>query len=149
MKSFLVLIALSTISLTAFAYEGCYRAITNAPKSVPSTFCLESAQLDDNHTNLIISGPSLNLPASLKITSTQHVVGDVVAFTAESTLVNIWNTGCGDGERAILKIKGTSELDPNQVINPKELNVSVDYFATNDTCHSQTYSQTIVYVLKN
>ena len=127
--------------------DSCYTATSKTPGTVPAVFCLETAQLDGQFNYLMTAGTFSNLPSALKVKSYQHITEDRVSFIAEANVLNIWNSGCGDGEFATLTIKGISEIGQNEEINPKALTLSVDYSATNDTCHSQPQDQTITYIL--
>ncbi|MBC7540220.1 MAG: hypothetical protein H7281_15450 [Bacteriovorax sp.] len=153
MKLLLVLFTISILPVLAVAgpedhmNESCYTATTKTPSSVPSTFCLDSAQLVSQNTYLMTSGTYSNVPGSLIVKSIMYVTEDKVKFEAEATIVNVWNSGCGDGELAVLTIKGTSEIGQSEEINPKELNFSVSYSSTNDTCHSHPQLEAFNYIL--
>lgn len=153
MKMFFALMMLSSLPAIAVAgpedhmYESCYTATTATPASIPSTFCFDELSLDAEKKFLFTSGTYSNLPQSLKITSAIFVTEDRVKFEAEQTIVNIWNTGCGDGEVATLSIAGISDITQGEQINPKELKMKVNYESTNDTCHSQAQSTVIEYKL--
>jgi hypothetical protein len=141
MKLLLILFALSILPVVAVAgpedhmNESCYTATTKTPKSVPSTFCLDSAQLVSQNTYLMTSGTYSNVPSTLLVKSIMYVTEDKVKFTSEATMVNVWNSGCGDGEVAVLTIKGTSEIGLGEEINPKELSFSVTHLQTIHVTH--------------
>lgn len=153
MKMFIALLMLSSLPMVAVAgpeehmYESCYTATTVTPSSIPSTFCLDYLQLDSDKTNLYITGNFSNFPEKMKITNAIFSSEDRVKFVAESTIVNIWNTGCGDGETATLSVGGVWDIMQGEQINPKALKIKVSYESTNDTCHSQPQTTEIDYIL--
>ncbi len=150
MKSFLVLFALLVLPVFAVAgsedhiHESCYSASVEFSKNIPQTFCFDYAQLDSQKAYLMLSGAFLNLPKSMKVKSFQYETEDKVNFLAEAVLVNIWNSGCGYGEQAVLTIKGSLDITQGEQINPKALEISVEHIVTSDTCHS--YPQTDKYL---
>ncbi len=153
MKTLLALILVSIIPPMAVAgpedhmYETCYTATTITPNEIPSTFCFDYMQLDSDKKFLYTSGFASNLPQSLKVESFIYQTEDRVRFSATEKIVNVWESGCGEGFTATLKINGVSDITQGEQINAKELSINVDLYQTNDTCHSMPYETTIVYKL--
>ncbi len=152
MKSLFVLVALVALPLIAVAgpedrqFATCFKATSVVPNSLQSTVCLDSAQLTNDNSHLELSGYIDGLPSNLEVKSLITLSENKHQFIAEATLINIWETGCGYGELAIVKIIGISEKGTQYAeINPSKLNISIAYSSTNDTCHSRPMSQTFNY----
>jgi hypothetical protein len=153
MKMFMAIFMFSTLSTVVFAgpedhvNESCYTAKTSVSASVPTTFCFDSLQLNSEKTDLYVSGFFTSMPTKLKVTNAIFVTEDRVKFDASANLVNIWETGCGNGEYATVFVSGVWDIMQGEQINPKELKIKVSYESTNDTCHSPTVNSEIEYVL--
>lgn len=140
MKSLIaVLIAVPTI---AFGHT-CYEAKVPAYMDIPQQFCLESIS-ESTTVNEIAVYSHDGFPSVLKITETSRHNEDRLRFTAEAILVDVWNSGCGDGFKATLKVK--SEIAYGE-ISAKNLNITVETEQTNDTCHSHPQLDVIQYEL--
>lgn len=127
--------------------ETCYSTTQVVSSAIPTTFCFDSIQLDSDKKSVFIDGTYSNLPKRLKVISSIFKTEDKVSFEAQANLVNIWVSGCGDGELADLSISGIWDLTSNENINPKELKILVKYGSTNDTCHSPLQMSEIEYKL--
>lgn len=154
MKPLFALLVFSLIPIAAVAgpedhmYETCYTATTSThPSQIPSTFCFDGMILNDEKTLLTIWGTFSNLPDQMKVSSSIYKTEDRVKFTAKNKIVNIWESGCGDGLEADLTISGESDITQGEQINPKELKIKIDYLQTNDTCHSQPQDALVEYKL--
>lgn len=122
----------------------CFVAASNVPHEVPKHLCLEKLVESDNDELLAINGNAY-FPAILKITETSRHNEERLNFTATAELYNVWNSGCGDGLVATLKVKG--QIAYGQ-IHTDDLKVTVDIESTNDTCHSTPSLETVLYPLK-
>jgi hypothetical protein len=91
---------------------------------------------------ILVGSNDGSFPAEMKITNSSRHNEDKVNFTAQKVIANVWNTGCGDGFVATLKVMGEVAYG---VINPNDLIVSVQTETTNDTCHSRPQVDVINY----
>lgn len=145
------LILFSFLTSVSFAgpedhlYDSCYTATAPVYNMLPSTFCFEDAKLDVNSNILSISGYASNVPDSLKVNSVYRKNDSQYSFVASHNLINIWNTGCGDGYIADLIISGDANV--NGKVNAKELKFTVNYKSKSDTCHSPLETGAIEYKL--
>lgn len=120
----------------------CYKATSVVSGGVPSVMCLESIQETGIQNVLFVSSEDRSFPNTLRIVETSRHNEDRLNFTAQAKLADIWNSGCGDGFLAVLKVK--SEIAYGE-INPAYLNVSVETETTSDTCHSHPQTDVIKY----
>ncbi|AUN96969.1 hypothetical protein DOM21_16895 [Bacteriovorax stolpii] len=133
------------LAMPALAFgTTCYKAETATPYKVPSVLCLESIVDGTTYNQLDVVSLDGSFPAALKITETSRHNEDRLNFKAEAVLVDIWESGCGDGISAKLNVKGQLAYGE---ISAESLAVSVDTEVTNDTCHSHPWSETINYKL--
>jgi len=128
-------------------YESCYTATSSVPSEIPSIFCFDGMILNNEKTILSIWGTYSNLPDEMEVKSFIFKTEDRVKFNAEKRIVNIWESGCGNGLEADLKITGESDITHGEQINPKELAIKVEFAETNDTCHSTPQSGVVYYKL--
>ncbi|MDO9180973.1 MAG: hypothetical protein Q7U04_01130 [Bacteriovorax sp.] len=153
MKSLLILIALSTISLAAVAgpedtrNQSCFTATTKVPSSLPQVYCLDSVLLTAKNTILGTYGTYSNTPATLTVKSITAVGLNSIKFVAEAKILDGWDAGCYQGEVAFLRISGITEMGESTEVSAKDLSLSVAYTSTNDTCHSEPIEETFVYSL--
>ena len=121
----------------------CYQATTPTYGKVPQRFCLESI-VDTSAVNELLVISYDGFPPVLTITETSRHNEDRLNFTAEAVIADVWDSGCGDGFKATLKVK--SEIAYG-LIAVNDLNITVETEQTNDTCHSDPQSDLIKYVL--
>ncbi len=121
----------------------CYQATVPTFGEVPARLCLERI-VDSTTVNELLVVSYDSFPAVLKITETSRHNEDRLNFTAEAVLADVWQSGCGDGFKATLKVK--SEIAYGE-IDTKNLNITVETEQTNDTCHSHPQYEEIKYVL--
>jgi hypothetical protein len=153
MKALLVFSLFSTLTTVAVAgpedhrYETCYKATSYVPSEIPEQFCFDYLQLDSEKKFLYSEGFANNLPKNMTVESVMFETEDRVEFVAKETIANIWESGCGEGLTANLKIKGKSDITAGTQIDPKDLMMQVELFQTNDTCHSRPQSSVVLYKL--
>ena len=153
MKALLVFSLLSTLSSVAIAgpedhmNETCFKATSYVPSEVPEEFCFDFLQLDSEKKFLYSEGVANNLPRNMSVESVMFETEDRVEFVAKGRFVNIWESGCGEGLTANLKIKGKSDITAGVQIDPKAIMMQVELFHTNDTCHSRPQSTIVLYKL--
>lgn len=154
-----VLIAVLLLSLNVFAApedhlqnQVCYdlklrQGQTYRPQEVPENVCVEQVQIDVNLTKIYIESYfQSQLFQNLKLKSLIRQTEDSYHYEAESVYVSDWQSACGDGTEATLKISGDSDF--NGYVNPASLKVTVTYEHTNDTCHSDPREQQFDYTLR-
>ncbi len=139
MKLFAFLLAMPVV---AFGGTTCYKADLATPYGVPATLCLESITDSVTVNQLDVKSADGSFPAVLKVTETSRHNEDRLNFKAEAVLVDVWQSGCGDGIFAKVNVKG--ELAYGE-IRPDFLTITVDTETTNDTCHSQPWAETYNY----
>ena len=133
------------IAMPLIANAGsCYKATTSVYGDIPAVMCLDSIQTTATENVLFVNSPDRSFPAILDITKTSRHNEDRLNFTAEVVLADVWNSGCGDGFKATLKVE--SEMTYG-LIYADYLNVSIETESTNDTCHSQPQTEVIKYEL--
>ncbi|MBC7429530.1 MAG: hypothetical protein H7336_13010 [Bacteriovorax sp.] len=138
MKSLIA--ALFAIPVLAFG-STCYQATTPVYGEVPARLCLDKIVASNSSNELIVVSYD-RFPSILTITETSRHNEDRVNFTAEAVIADVWESGCGDGFKATLKVK--SEMTYGE-ISEKYLDLSVETETTNDTCHSQPQTEVIKY----
>lgn len=139
MKSVIALM----FAMPVIAFGGtCYQATSAVPASVPGIFCVDS--IEQTYTPYILkaSGPNNSFPTELKIIETSRHNEDRLNFTAAAFVAKEWDSACGDGFSALLKVK--SEIAYGE-ISPNDLDLSVEIKTTNDTCHSKPDVEIISY----
>lgn len=137
MKSVIALM----FAMPVIAFGGtCYQATSAVPASVPGIFCVDS--IEETYTPYILSTKGPSFPAELKIIETSRHNEDRLRFTAATFVAKEWDSACGDGFSALLKVKG--EIAYGE-ISPNYLDLSVEIKTTNDTCHSKPDVQVIEY----
>lgn len=141
MKLFALLLAMPVI---AFGGTTCYKADAVTPYGVPSVLCLESIIDGTTYNQLDVTSANGSFPAALTITDRSYHNENRFTFKSEAVLVNIWESGCGDGIFAKVNVKGQLAYGE---IDATALTVTVDTETTNDTCHSQPWSESINYSL--
>lgn len=133
------------LAMPALAFgTTCYKAETSTPYKVPSVLCLESIADSAYVDQLDVVSADGSFPKVLTVKEISRHNEERLNFKAEGTLVDIWESGCGDGISAKVNVKG--ELAYGE-INPKALTITVDTEVTNDTCHSRPQNDTIKYSL--
>lgn len=150
MKTTLLTLSL-LFSLAAIAgpedhiYDSCYTATQAVLPELPTNYCFEDVKLDLNQSKINFSGYAINVPDSLKIVSSYKKNEDTVAFVAKATVLNVWETGCGEGKLAELIVAG--EASNSGRVNPKALSFTINYSLRSDTCHSSPSNGAIEYKL--
>lgn len=119
----------------------CYEATTPTNGKVPARLCLEKIVETSTANELVVVSYD-GFPSVLTITETSRHNEDRLNFTAVAVLSDIWESGCGDGFKATLKVK--SEIAYGE-ISEKNLDLSVETEQTNDTCHSSPQYEVITY----
>ncbi|AFY00853.1 hypothetical protein [Bdellovibrio bacteriovorus] len=143
MKS--IVFAFALLALPALSQaQTCYRATEALPAGVPAILCMDSLALSADETKLEITTEDYSVPAFLDVVSTSRHNEDKLNFKAQGSLVDIWQSGCGEGLSAKLQISGRTEYGE---IYPHTLNVSVEVAETNDTCHSKPSKYTVPFAL--
>ncbi|WP_374035207.1 hypothetical protein ACES2I_05305 [Bdellovibrio bacteriovorus] len=135
-----VLLALPAISQA----QTCFRATEALPDGVASVLCVDKVVLTDDEKQLELIGQDYSVPAFLDVISTSRHNEDKLNFKAQGALVDIWQSGCGEGLSAKLQISGRTEYGE---IYPQSLTVSVEVAETNDTCHSKPQKYTVPFTL--
>lgn len=115
-------------------YDSCYTAVGSVLRDVPSTFCFEDAKLDVYGKRVDFSGYASNIPSTFKTQTVFQKNSQSYSFVASAVVVNIWETGCGEGQYGELIITGEADLQGK--VNPKTLLMSLNYSLRSDTCHS-------------
>lgn len=139
MKSVIALM----FAMPVIAFGGtCYQATSAVPASVPATFCVDS--IEETYTPYILSAKSSNgsFPAELKIIESSRHNEDRVRFTAAAFVAKEWDSACGDGFSALLKVQG--EIAYGEIAT-NDLALTVEVKTTNDTCHSKPDLEVISY----
>ena len=133
------------LAMPALAFgTTCYKAETATPYGVPSVLCLEAIVDGATYNQLDVVSADGSFPAALTITDSSRQNENKLTFKSEAVLVNVWESGCGEGILAKVNVKGRLIYGE---INAEELTVSVDTSVTNDTCHSRPQQSTINYNL--
>ncbi len=140
MKSLIA--ALLAMPVLAFGTT-CYQATTPVYGDVPAKLCLEKI-VDSTTVNELLVVSYDGFPPVLTVTETSRHNEDRLNFTAKAVIKDVWESGCGDGFKAIVVVK--SEIAYGE-INPAYLDLSVETERTNDTCHSHPWSEVIKYEL--
>ncbi len=109
------------------------------------SFVFDDAKVSNDGVNLVIEARYGNLRGEFKITSTSRHNEDRVSFTAQKTIINKWESGCGAGEVAVITIKGEDNAALGVYV--QGLDISVEYTTTTDTCHVAAVTKTINYKL--
>lgn len=126
-------------------YDSCYTATAPVLRDVPSTFCFEDAKLDMKNNQVNFSGYASNVPSTFKTKTIFQKNAQAYSFVASAVVINIWETGCGEGQYGELIISGESDLEGK--VNPKTLSMSLIYRLRVDTCHSQPQTGATEYKL--
>ncbi|MGE9746488.1 hypothetical protein [Bdellovibrio bacteriovorus] len=143
MKS--VVLAFVLLALPAFSQaQTCFRATAALPDGVASILCVDKVVLTADEKKLELVGQDYSVPAFLDVIHTSRHNEDKLNFKAQGALVDIWQSGCGDGLSAKLMVSGRTEYGE---IYPQYLSVSVEVAETNDTCHSEPSKHTVPYAL--
>lgn len=143
MKS--VVLAFVLLALPAFSQaQTCFRATVALPDGVASILCVDKVVLTADEKKLELVGQDYSVPAFLDVIHTSRHNEDKLNFKAQGALVDIWQSGCGDGLSAKLMVSGRTEYGE---IYPQSLSVSVEVAETNDTCHSEPSKHTVPYAL--
>jgi hypothetical protein len=143
----LAFVATTLLALPAFASASestvCYQATKRVPKTVPSVMCLDGIYESALQGVLQIDSRDGSLPESVKITHLSRHREDRYNFTAETSLVDKWDSTCGYGIKAYLQIQGEAETG---FIRADRLNLSVSIMESKDVCHFEPPYETIPYV---
>ena len=130
------------------ANQTCYRlnqkqaALAN--NNIPQQICLETLTVNTDGTEIrAYSYFTPNLFNNLKLTYHARRNENGFSFRSDNILVNQWESGCGDGERVVLSIKG--QTDNDGVASVEYLDVKVSQELTNDVCHSQPQETVFTY----
>ncbi len=124
--------------------DSCYSAKSTLA-NLPTSYCFEDVDLDLRNNVLSFQGYASNVPSSLKIVNVFKRNEDTTAFVAKVTVLNIWETGCGEGQFAELFVSGNADHEGK--VDPKALSFSVNYSLRADTCHSSPSTGAIEYKL--
>lgn len=131
------------LAMPALAFgTTCYQAETATPYKVPSVLCFESITSSVTANQFDVVSADGSLPKTLRVTETSRHNEDKINFKAEGALVDIWESGCGDGIQAVVKVQGQLVYG---YIEPQYLTITVDAAVTSDTCHSQPWPETFKY----
>ncbi len=149
MKKFLALIALVLPMMASAGPEdhtpgAVYQATTPVPYYL-TELVFDQAQLSQDENTIVLSARYGNFFGDFKVIKASRMNEDKVRVTAQKTILNKWQSGCGDGEVAVATIEAI--VHNGYGIDPKDMKISVEYTLTNDTCHSQPQTQVIEYVL--
>jgi hypothetical protein len=126
-------------------YDSCYTATKAVLAELPTNYCFEDIKLDLSRNKIDFSGYAMNVPDSLKVVSAYKKNEDTTVFVAKAIVVNIWETGCGEGKLAELIVAG--EANNEGKVNPKALSFTINYSLRSDTCHSSPSNGAIEYKL--
>ena len=126
-------------------YDSCYTATKAVLPELPTNYCFEEIILDLSRSRVDFLGYAMNVPDSLKIVTSYKKNEDTTAFVAKATVVNIWESSCGEGKLAELIVAG--EADHEGKVNPKALSFTINYTLRADTCHSTPVNGVIEYKL--
>lgn len=117
---------------------------STAAASVPRSVCLESLSINPMTSALYIySYFQSSLFQGTKVTSLIRTTEDSYSFVAKNSLLNNWQSGCGEGESTALVLSGITDF--NGVGEVDKLQVKVVYSSTNDTCHSRPSTTEYLY----
>jgi hypothetical protein len=150
MKKLFILIISLVLPLIAIAGPEDYTpgAVYISTSPAPyylSSFTFDSAKISVDSNVLVLEARYGNLIGNFKIISTSRHNEDRVSFTAKKTIINKWESGCGNGEIATVTIKGEENISSG--VDVRGLEISVEYTTANDTCHSRAESQVLNYKL--
>lgn len=146
-------VLLSTLNVFAgpeehIADQTCYRLnakqVALANDNIPREVCLETLTVDTDGTSISAYSYFMpNLFNNLKVTYHARRNENGFSFRAANILVDKWESGCGDGERVILTIKGQTDNDGVAGVN--YLDIKATQELTNDTCHSEPQETVFTY----
>ncbi|MFV8251254.1 hypothetical protein [Bdellovibrio bacteriovorus] len=143
MKSIVIAFVLLALPVLSQA-QTCFRATQALPEGVASVLCVDEVVLSSDEKQLELIGQDYSVPAFLDVVQTSRHNEDKLNFKAQGALVDIWQSGCGNGLSANLVISGRTEYGE---IHPQSLNVSVEVAETNDTCHSEPQKYVVPFAL--
>lgn len=141
-----VIIALGFLSLTSMTFAAtCFEAVDRKFAFIPKEICFEKFEASTDSEILFITGSDV-LPERMMTSYFTRKNEDYYRFRASQILKNEWEAGCGYGQKTIVKLEGLT--DNWGEVNPLNLDVSIEFERTNDTCHSRPQTGSVVYKLK-
>ena len=133
--------AFMTLPIVSFAETSfCFKAQAAVPAGVNKVLCLENIYSSSLSGIIGVESADKSLHSTLRVTSSIYHTEDRIIFSAEKVLVNVWQSGCGEGLTANRRVNGN--LDIGYISAD-----AVDLEETNDTCHSRPQSSSVKYLL--
>lgn len=144
MKAFIAL-TLLTLTTGAYAETICFVPVERAT-SIPHEICFEKVAADTHKEILFIKDTQGFFPSELNADYFARRNENGYRFKVSQVITDIWENGCGSGEKVTLKIH--AQTDNDGIAEISYMDVSAVLEITNDTCHSRTRSYEIKYKLK-
>ena len=147
MKKLLVILSL-VLSAVSFAGPedhipgAVYTTKTPVPHYLMS-LVFDTAIVTSDLRTLVLDARYGNFFGNFKVTNVIFKTEDDMVITAEKVLIDKWESGCGDAEKAVATVKAVSNITHG--IDPKAMQISVEYWSTNDNCHNHGYTETLKY----
>lgn len=157
MKKVLFFMTLVLASLIAkagpedhYQNQSCFELVGHSDtisKTVPTEVCLEDIRLDlsENKIN-IYSYFQSELFKNLTLINLQQHKENRYDFSAQSLILENYDSGCGEGEKVTLLIEG--QADGYGISSAERINVSVEREYLHDVCHSFPQVETYRYQLR-
>ena len=144
MKAFIAL-TLLTLTTGVFAETYCY-VPEQKNLSIPQEICFERVEADTFKETVKIKDTKGIFPYELQADYFARRNENGYRFKISHVISDIWESGCGSGEKVTLKVH--SQTDNDGLVEPGYMDVSAVLELTNDTCHSRTRTYEMKYTLK-
>lgn len=105
----------------------------------------DSANLSADESTLILTARYGNFGHTLQVIELNPYKDGMLQLTAQKEILNRWSKNCGEGERATATVRAVANA--YMVIDPKRLEITVEYSTTTNTCGGAITKQTIHYEL--
>ena len=141
-QTFFVLSLLSSLMTSSAVLAGpeermnnnCFEATKAVPNGVTNEICYEGLSVNIDK-NILYTGATKYLPSSIANVELNKIREDYYRFTAETILVDIWESGCRDGLFAKVILSG--KVSDEGIVIEDTVKIKIQTEVTNDTCHSQ------------
>lgn len=150
MKKLLVILSLVLSSLSIAGPEDHIPGAVYTTKSKVPYYLMElvfdTAVVTPDLRTLVLDARYGNFFGDFKVTNVIFKTEDDMVITAEKVLFEKWEGACSDAEKAVATVKAVSNITHG--IDPKAMQISVEYWSTNDNCHNHGQTETLKYELK-
>lgn len=150
MKKLLVIFSLV---LSSFSFAGPEDHIPGAvyvtKSKVPHylmSLVFDTAVVTPDLRTLVLDARYGNFFGNFKVTNVIFKTEDDMVITAEKVLFDRSSGICDDAETAVATVKAVSNITHG--IDPKSMQISVEYWSTNDNCHNHGWTETLKYELE-